>query len=262
MTQLDIWLATQPIWLIVIALLVILVGANFVGQWVRRRRPEGAIEFEPEGYVVSSVLGLLALLLGFTFSLAVERFETRRVLVMEEANAIRTAYLQADTFADPYRSRLKGLLAAYAENRLALGKAQQRSEVERELAADASLQKAIWSESVAAIGTMRDDISSTYMSSVNSVLELGATRKAARQVHVPRRVFMILLLYMAISSAMLGYVIDRRHRTSVLIMLGLTALAFVLILDIDSATRGSIRESQAPMEQLNAFLVSARAAPH
>jgi hypothetical protein len=66
---------------------------------------------------------------------------------------------------------------------------------------------------------------------------------------------------MTISSAMLGYVLDPRHRTSVLIMLGLTAIAFLLILDIDSATRGSIRESQAPMEQLHAFLVSARAPP-
>jgi len=261
MIQLDTWLATQPLWLIVVAVLVILVVANFLGRWIRQRRPDGSVEFEPEGYVVSSVLGLLALLLGFTFSLAIERFETRRALVMEEANAIRTAYLQADTFAAPYRNRLKDLLAAYAENRLVLGKAQERSKVERNLVADGNLQRAIWSESVAAIGTMRDDISSTYMGSVNSMLELGAARKAARQVHVPRRVFMILLLYMAISSAMLGYVLDPKHRTSVLIMLGLTALAFLLILDLDSATRGSIRESQAPMEQLHEFLVSARAPP-
>jgi hypothetical protein len=260
MTNVDNWLVSQPIWLIVVVVVVLLVGAYAFGQWVRRRGPD-ALEFEPEGYVVSAVLGLLALLLGFTFALAIDRFETRRVLVLEEANAIRTAYLQADTFADPYRSRLKELLAAYATNRLAIGQAQERTEVERNLAGDTSLQRSIWSESVAAIATIRDDVSSTFMGSVNSVLEVAPARRAAREAHVPRRVFVILLLYMAISSGMIGYVIGRRHRVSVLIMLGLSALAYLLIFDIDSATRGAIRESQAPMEELHAFLAAAREPP-
>jgi hypothetical protein len=91
---------------------------------------------------------------------------------------------------------------------------------------------------------MRDDISSTYMGSVNSVIELGASRQAAREAHVPRRVFMMLFAYMAVSSGLLGYVIGPHHRTSVLIMLGLAALAFLLIIDIDDATRGGLREAR------------------
>jgi hypothetical protein len=261
MTQTENLFDTQPFWLIVIVVLVVLAGANWIGQRARQRRGKQALESEPQGYVISSVLGLLALLLGFTFSLAIDRFETRRTLVLEEANAIRTAYLQADTFADPYRSRLKELLAAYADNHLAIGEAQERSEVERNLAADTSLQRAIWSESVAAIATMRDDISSTYMGSVNSVIDLGAARRTAREAHVPRRVFVMILLYMAVSAGLLGYVIGPRHRISVVIMLGLSALAYLLIFDIDSATRGGIRESQAPMEELHAFLAAARAPP-
>jgi hypothetical protein len=257
MTQAENLFDTQPFWLIVNVVLVVLVGANWIGQGARQRRGEQALDSEPQGYVISAVLGLLALLLGFTFSLAIDRFETRRTLVLDEANAIRTTYLQADTFSDPYRSRLKALLAAYADNHLVIGQAQERSEVVRNLTADTSLQRAIWSESVNAIVTMRDDISSTYMGSVNSVFEVGAARRAAREAHIPRRVFVILLLYMAVSAGLLGYVIGPRHRISVLIMLGLSALAYFLIFDIDSATRGGIRESQAPMEELHAFLAAA-----
>jgi hypothetical protein len=254
------WLDTQPIWLIIILVLVVLVGANCVGQWVSRKR-EKTFYADQEGYVVSSALALLALLLGFTFSLAIDRFEARRLLVVDEANAIRTAWLQADTFADPYRSRLKELLAGYAENRLALGKAQELNAIEKRLANDEKLQTAVWRESVAAIGTMRDDISSTYMGSVNSVIEIGASRQAAREANVPRRVFVMLVIYMAVSSGLLGYVIGPHYRTSVLIMLGLASMAFLLIIDIDDATRGGIRESQAPMEDLNAFLATARSSP-
>jgi hypothetical protein len=72
-----------------------------------------------EGYVVSATLGLLALLLGFTFAMATDRFDSRRALVVEEANAIGTAYLRAQLLPEPHRARTSGLLLRYSREGLA-----------------------------------------------------------------------------------------------------------------------------------------------
>ena len=83
-----------PVWLIGLVTLVLLLGLMVLGAAARRRRDRRAEEGEEarthEGYIVSGALGLLALLLGFTFALAVDRFDARRGLVLEEANAIGT----------------------------------------------------------------------------------------------------------------------------------------------------------------------------
>ena len=81
-----------------------------------------------ESYVVSAVLGLLALLLAFTFSLATDRFEARRVLVLEESNAIGTAFLRTQLLGEPHRARLSQLLIEYTDNRIVLAKAEGKAD--------------------------------------------------------------------------------------------------------------------------------------
>src|SRR5215469_2478248 len=76
-----------------------------------------------EGYIVSGVLGLLALIMGFTLAMSVERFEARRQVVLEEANAIGTAYLRSQLLGEPHRTRLSRLLVEYTDNRLVLATA-------------------------------------------------------------------------------------------------------------------------------------------
>ena len=96
------WLNTAPLPLVAIILLAAMIGAAFPG-WricVRGARQDGSGD-GGEGYGVSAILGLLALLTGFTFSLAIERFETRRELVLQHANAIGTAYLRVQLLPEP-----------------------------------------------------------------------------------------------------------------------------------------------------------------
>src|SRR5215469_14965767 len=105
-----------PIWPIGVALLALLTGAFFLGRFMHRRATRrGRVRQNTafDGFIVSAVLGLLALLLGFTFSLAIQRFEERRQLVMQEANAIGTAYLRAQLLDSPHRERLSRLIVDY-----------------------------------------------------------------------------------------------------------------------------------------------------
>ncbi|HPU16762.1 MAG TPA: hypothetical protein PK808_11795, partial [Polymorphobacter sp.] len=118
MATLSTWLEEGNLLLkggILLALMVLAaLAGNQLREYQDRRRtrrdktPTG-IDGQ-EGYITSAVLGLLALLMGFTFALAVDRFETRRVLVIAEANAIGSAYLRAQLLPEPHRTRVSGLL--------------------------------------------------------------------------------------------------------------------------------------------------------
>ena len=114
------WSATAPLLLVSVAIFVILLAGLELGYRIplsKTSRESGGLN-SPD-YLLSAVLGLLALLLGFTFSLALERYEGRRDLVMGEANAIGTSLLRADLLQEPVRSSLVDALGAYVEARIA-----------------------------------------------------------------------------------------------------------------------------------------------
>src|SRR5687768_15219741 len=110
------WTGQVPTWLLGLLLLAFALAAGYVSQLLRlrgdRRREEsgsGLATDNQEGYIVSGVLGLLALMLGFTLAMAVDRFDTRRLLVLQEANAVGTTYLRAQLLDEPHRARISKL---------------------------------------------------------------------------------------------------------------------------------------------------------
>ena len=252
------WIGNEvPIWILAILVFALAMAAAWWGErmHLNRKKPDGADDSTAEGYIISGVVGLLALLLGFTFSIAVDRYESRRLLVLEEANAIRTVYLQAGTFPDPYRGRLRTLLTRYIDHKLELAPAYRPADVARLRGLTQAYQERMWAETLAAVETRRDDVASAFMSSMSALIDLGAARRTAREAHVPRRVFVLLFVYMMMTAVALGYVMGPRRRLAVSWLLALTTLAYVLIFDVDGATRGGVRESQEPMETLKAAIV-------
>src|SRR3954452_2841676 len=121
-----VWLASAPLWLIGLAIVAGMIAAAAAGGALRRRHARIAARGEPsqaaedgeQGTMISAVLGLLALLVAFTFSIAIDRFDTRRANVLNEANAIGTTYLRAQLLEQPYRGRISQLLIRYTDNRL------------------------------------------------------------------------------------------------------------------------------------------------
>jgi hypothetical protein len=246
-------------WALALATFLALVVAYVLGSWLRRlRRPVAAADEEAnyDGYIVSGVVGLLALLLGFTFGLAVDRFDARRGMVIAESNAIGTTYLRAQTFAEPHRSELSRLLTRYVDVRLAVSQSTDVKEIVRLLADSNALQASLWTETIAAIAPQRDDVASSFMESMNETIDDAAARKAARMARVPQRVFAVLFIYMLMTSGVMGYVIAERRRGAVLTLLALLTLSYLLIVDIDSPNRGGVRESQEAMKDLKAFIAA------
>ena len=252
------WVDAWPGWLIAILVIALSLGAFAAGQWIAAHRHGGEEpDRDQEGYIIAGLSGLLALLLGFTFAIAVDRYETRRLLVLDEANAIKITYLRAETFPAADRDRLQAQLREYASTQLALGKSNRRDEAVRLFVRSARLQAAMWHSAVAAVQPLRDDVSAGYLESMGEVITAAASRKVARQANVPRLIFTVMLVYMVASSAVLGGSTSRRYRVAVAISLLLSSMSYLLIVDIDEPLHGWVTESQAPMEDLVALMVSA-----
>jgi hypothetical protein len=263
MASLGTWLGQMPLWaagLIMLAILLLIAGIGYGMRLVHdARSPPTDSEKEggQEGYLVSGVLGLFALLLGFTFALAVDRFDMRRGFVLDEANAIGTAYLRAQLLEAPHRERISKLLVDYTDNRLVLAQLQGPPSPEQVVEHD-RLVTGLWQATVAAFPSIRDyDFSSSFIDSMNTVIDLDASRIASRRAHVPPEVFVVLGIYGAGVALVLGYVlIGWRGRVAGAFLIALFTLAMLLIIDIDMPTTGGIRESQAPIERIRATLAA------
>jgi hypothetical protein len=258
---LEHWLLADPLWRILLVLVLCLVAATYAGRFLRRllRRDTESADKEgsgQEGYVVSAVMGLLALLIGFTFAMAIDRFDTRRQQVLLEANAIGTTYLRAQLLDEPHRSRIGGLLIAYTDNRIALGQEPPGQRQRRLLAENDRLITDLWTATVAAYPSIKPyPFSNSFLDAMNLTIDMDTARKTARRAHVPPQVLVLLFLYQIAVAATLGYVLAGRsgYPTAALVML-LFALSVTLVIDIDRATSGTVVESQEPMLWLQASM--------
>lgn len=241
-----------PLWLIGLLILAALLAAVEIGYQghirLRRWRGEQAQERGSPDHLLSAVLGLLALLLGFTFSLALNRYEMRRDLVVQEANAIGTIWLRAQLLEEPVRTDMRRLLPLYADARIAWSDVEPRT-ADAPPAAD--LQQALWKATGAAIRSDSSaQLSRAVMDAMNEGFDLASARQAARSAHIPDRVLQVLMLYAALSMVMLGYILaanGRPHRIATTLLLLLLSLALTTILDIDRPRSGAILVSQQPL---------------
>ncbi|MBP8231605.1 hypothetical protein [Rhizorhabdus sp.] len=258
-------MGSLPLAAIGLALLCVLALAMEIGrrwQGLLSRKGNGKRQGSPvPDHLLTAMLGLLALLLGFTFSLALNRYEDRRALVVAEANALGTAYLRSQLLEEPARERLQPLLSAYVDLRAAWS---QRSDAGAEDPRQASLQKRIWAEVGRAVRSdPSQQLTRGLMDAVNESFDLAATRTAARGAHIPEAVLEILCLSAVLAALMLGYTIGasgKHHIYAALLLLLLLALALTMIFDLERSVSGTIQVSQEPMKLLRASMRQASGA--
>lgn len=250
----------MPFWLLAVAVFAGMAIAATLGWHLRRRRNRSADMKDEadsqEGLVVSSVMGLLALLIGFTYSLAIDRFDTRRERVLMEANAIETTYLRAQLLDAPHRARISGLLVQYTDLSIALADAVPGPKQRALLKKNDALVTDLWTATVAAFPSIKSyDFSSSFLEAMNGLIELNAARQQARRARVPSEIFLALFLYQLIAAGVIGYVlIGRGGRRTGSLLLFLFGLSLVLVIDVDDPYGGGIKASQEPLLRLKASL--------
>jgi uncharacterized membrane protein YecN with MAPEG domain len=256
------WIRTTPIWILGVVLFFATVACAYAGaslsKWIARVRGEdGQLSDSQQGYVVSSVFALLALLVAFTFGLAMDRYQTRRQLVVEHANAIEAVYLKSQLLDEPHRSRFASLLVSYAQLQVQLASLRRDdASAQRLLAEDDSDLRNLWTATVAAFQSVKTlDFSSSFVDSVTDLVKVDAQRKAVRRAQIPTTILAALLFYTLVAAGVLGGVMKtRKGRQFSVVLLALNIFALMLITDINRPVEGTIRESQEPMERMLARL--------
>jgi len=227
---------------IVISLLCFEVGFR-VGVWWQAREPgeqEG-----PTDLLVGSLLGLIAFILAITMGLAVDRHDARRALVVEEANAIATAYQRADYLPTADAEQLKALLRVYLPLRIV----EDPNEVPTNIVKSADLAQQMWTIQARVAKTgYYSDLMSSLGESLNEIVTVSEQRIVAGvYTRVPQPITLLLLGGSALSLAMVGYSAGLKGRRSVLtasVLIVVIGVVTILVVDLDRPQEGLLNVNQ------------------
>lgn len=243
--------------ILVLILFGALLAALAMGFWLGRRARTTTDEAarSQSGTMQGAIIGVLALLLAFTLSMAITRYETRRQLVLEEANAIGTTYLRAKLLPEPYAAQASEVLRHYVDNRLEFynaGVDVTRLQADTDQAGQ--LQRQLWA--IATAVSTQDNRSipaGLFVETLNDAIDLQAKRLAALRNTVPETVILLLGAVSLVTAVIVGYnsgLSAQRHLFAAVLLIVLITLIIWVLIDLDRPRRGLILVSQQSMIDL------------
>ena len=222
------------------------VASHGLGFWLGSLTRSADEPFDRQVALVrTSTAALVAFLVGFAFSGAASRFTNRQDLIVKEANALGTAYLRADTIAEPQRGELKAALREYTADRIQLLSGEKRDQIEPLVAKASGLHQRMWRS---AVKGAQDNapLMAVVLPPINEVIDLHSTHLALARRHMPIPIIVALLGTAAIGVGLLGFGNGRvGRRFSLLDSIYGVALAVALwmTIDLDYPGIGMIRVS-------------------
>ncbi|MBI1818475.1 MAG: DUF4239 domain-containing protein [Deltaproteobacteria bacterium] len=217
-----------------------------IGRRIGRRRAKLSAEAATGlGAIDGAVFGLMGLVIAFTFSGAASRFDSRRHLIADEANAIGTAYLRLDLLPANLQPALRETFRRYVHSRLAVyQKLPDLQAAKEELATASNLQGEIWTQSVAACQAAGPPAAMLVLPALNQMIDITTTRTMAAQIHPPVIIFVMLVVLILASALLAGNSMagsPTRSWTHMLAFAAAMAVAVYVILDIEYPRLGLIR---------------------
>lgn len=234
----------------IIALITIEVGYRIGFWWQRRTADE---KEGPTTMIVGSLLALMAFLLAITMGMSSDRFDTRRKLVLAEANTVGTVYLRASYLPEPASSDIRDLLRAYLSLRVATNDyADLRVRMQRSTEIHAKL----WSiTEELARATPDSDVLALFIVSLNEMIDLHQTRVTAGfYARVPETILILLLIGSLLTLAMVGYnagLTSRRSPLTAVVLVIVLGAVITLVVDLDRPRDGFLTVSQQPLIDLH-----------
>ena len=230
-------------------MLVLLEVGRRIGMARLIRDPEGLAK--GVGTVEAAAFGLLGLLIAFTFSGGASRFEARRHLITEEANAIGTAYLRIDLLPGDARPEMRELFRRYLDTRsVTYRNVGDETATKAKLAEAVALQGEIWAKAVSACRRPEapGHAAMLLLPALNQMIDITTTRVVATQNHPPLVIYLLLATLSLIGSLLAGYSMsgnkDRNwlHMVAFVVVL---SLAVYVIIDLEFPRLGLIRVDAA-----------------
>ncbi|MFT3772517.1 MAG: hypothetical protein QM820_44555 [Minicystis sp.] len=247
-----------PLWLLLGITIVVLLLAVEGGYLLGRRRRRSA-EQEHAAHVlalVTTTMGLLALVLAFTFGFAATRFEARKHIVVDEANAVETTYLRAGLLPGDRGPKVRAMLREYVDLRLDVVRI---GNVEETLRRSEELHRKMWGEAEAAGREQPGSVVvGLFIDSLSKAIELHATRvKVAVRSGVPAVLWAALLVIAILNLAAVGYhagLVGTRRSPAVVTQVMSLSIVLILTADLDRPQEGTLRVSQQPMIDLKRMM--------
>jgi hypothetical protein len=238
-------------------LLALRIGRRIGEQVISRK---GASALANLGSLEAAVFALLGLLIAFTFSGALARLDVRRAQVVDEANAIGTAYIRIDLLPVSVQPRLRQTFRDYVDSRIATyRKLPDLEAAQQELVRSQKLQAEIWAQAVAATGMpdSRPGTNVLVIPALNQMFDITTTRLVATQIHPPMIIYAMVIV-LALASALLGGyhsagadIHDWLHQIA---FAGIIAFTVYVIIDIEYPRAGWVR-----IDAIDQVLISLRA---
>lgn len=230
-----------------------------IGTYLHKRRPRlDAGEREDLGIILGATLTLLGLIIGFTFSMAMSRYDLRKNYEEAEANAIGTEYVRADMLPPADAVRLRALLRNYADQRVLFYTTRDTLRLAKLNASIAQLQKELWSAAQVPTAAQPTPLGALVVSGMNDVLNSEGYTQAAWWNRIPAGAWVLLLAIGVCSNVLFGYYARRLEGSDIrfFVLPLIVAISFFLMADLDSPHGGLIRLTP---QNLNSLADSLRA---
>jgi hypothetical protein len=226
---------------VLVASFVLQCLAAYAGCLLRARERSGSAD--PSGdidIILGAALTLLALTIGFTLSMGVNRYDLRKNYEEAEANAIGTEYVRADLLSSDRANKIRALLARYIDRRIQFYITTEQPEIGQIDAGTALLQNQLWAVASRAGHDQPTPVTALVVSGMNDVLNSQGYTQAAWLNRLPVETILLMVLIAIGCNVILGYRTGRRSITLLILPL-IASISFYLISDIDSPRRGIIR---------------------
>lgn len=246
-----------PRLLFVVSLLTLWLFVQ-LGSFLASKRPVTEDVREDLNLVISASLTLLALIIGFSFSMAVGRYDQRKNYEEEEANAIGTEYVRADLLTAADGASVRHLLTQYLQQRMqfySVGDPRLRASVDAETT---KLQAEMWSTVQSAAKAQPNPAIALVVAGMNDVLNRQGYTQAAWWNRIPAEAWYLMMTLAICCSLLLGYGLRQRRALLAIALPFLVSIAFFLIADIDSPRRGVIRVAPQNLISLSRSLQAAK----
>jgi hypothetical protein len=219
---------------------------------LRRHRTLDEDIHESYGVIVGATLTVLGLIIGFTFSMAVTRYDQRKNLEEAEANAIGTEFLRVDLLTPADAAKARNLLRSYLDQRVLFYSTRDAQTLRQIDALTARLQEEMWALVRSAAAAQPTPTLALVVSGMNDVLNAQGYTQAAWWNRIPTAAWLLMMLMAVVGSLLIGY--GARDVTAgrwlLWVLPGVVSLAFFLIADIDSPRHGVIRVSAHNLESV------------
>jgi hypothetical protein len=229
--------------LILVLTFFVFWASAWTGAYLRKRRnnPEKADDHEDFALLLGSTLTLLALIIGFTFSMAVNRYDQRKNYEEEEANAIGTEYARADLLPAADAARVRALLMMYLDQRMLHYKTRNEDQVRQIDTETANLQTQMWSAVTTPAVAQQTTVMALVLAGMNDVLNSQGYTQAAWWNRVPAPAWTLLITISIFCNTLIGYGARRSSAFRFFILPAALSISLFLIAEIDSPRSGIIR---------------------